>query len=173
MQVSRERITIRRKLVVAMVVASCLPLAIFALYLDQHRRHLAWYRLIEGRIARLAGERPEDLSPNRWAYCLHWTWNLHCNCGTFDQFDEDETRRFLEEFDRRLAGRVDLGTIDWIWDEYAEHSRCGRWYSTNFRPTDPDHVRGWFIGQERDYRLQYWIDLNGRIGPSAQQHRRP
>jgi hypothetical protein len=155
---TRFRLTVRRMIVAAIILATSSMLAIVCRSLYQHREHLAWYHRIEERIVRLAKKRPQEVSPNQWAYDIHWTWNLHCNCGTPDQFDGNERERFLAEFDRRLEGRVDLGTIDWIWDEFSEHSRCGGWYSRNFRPTDPAHLRAWFTGQEAGYDLQYWID---------------
>ena len=65
--------------------------------------------------------------------------------------------------DRRLTGTVDLGTIDWIWDEYIKHSTGGRHYSQGYRPTDPDHVRQFFEGYERSYDLQEWLDRLRRL----------
>jgi hypothetical protein len=156
----RMRVIPRRLMVSAIVIAACAGLALVGLTVYQHRVHLEWYHGVEKRIVRIAAKRPQDVSPNQWAYYVHWTWNLHCNCGTPDQFDWTERAKFLAEFDRRLEGRVDVGLIDWIWDEYAKHSGCGRNYSRNFRPTEPDHIRSGFIGQETEYDLRQWIDKN-------------
>jgi hypothetical protein len=123
-----------------------------------HQQHLEWYRDIEEHIIRLADRRPEGVSPSRWAYCLSWTWQLHTNCGGYEYFDRSERTGFLAEFDRRLTGTVDLGTIDWIWDEYVEHSTCGRGYSRKYRPTDPGHLRDFLAGKLGHYDLQEWLD---------------
>jgi hypothetical protein len=69
----------------------------------------------------------------------------------------------LEEFDRRLRGRVDLGTIDCIWDEYVEHTSGGRRYSKEYRPTVPENIRKWFTEQKEIYDLQRWLDRLSRL----------
>ena len=45
--------------------------------------------------------------------------------GGYLDFSSSERDRFVAEFDRRLRGRVDPNTIDWIWDQYVEHSKGG------------------------------------------------
>ncbi len=140
-------VTIRR-LIVAFVLL-VLSFMMFMLYSQQ--QHLEWYRRVEDCIIRLADKRPDAVSPNRWAFCVSWTWQLHGNYGGYYYFDHGARAEFLAEFDRRLTGTVDLGTIDWIWDEYIKHSTGGRHYSQGYRPTDPDHVRQFFEGYEASY----------------------
>jgi hypothetical protein len=70
----------------------------------------------------------------------------------------NERARFLAEFDRRLKGKVNLGTIDWIWDEYVQHSTGGRNYSRNYRPTDPDHLREFSTGNYGSFDLAEWLE---------------
>ncbi len=123
-----------------------------------HDHHSRWYREIDYRILRLAEKRPENVSPDRWAFCIHWTWQLHGNYGAYETFDRAERSRFLEEFDRRLNGRVDLGTIDWIWDQYVEHSTGGRRYSRNYRPTDPERLCEISEDTKGPSDLPWWLD---------------
>ena len=54
-------------------------------------------------------------------------------------FSSSERDRFVAEFDRRLRGRVEPNTIDWIWDQYVEHSKGGgmiRGCTDQLIPTD-------------------------------------
>jgi hypothetical protein len=144
---------------------------VFVIYPRQ--QHLEWYRGVEDHILMLADRRPEGMAPSQWAYCLHWTWNLHTNYGGYEDWAKSDRGRFLEEFDRRLRGRVDLGTIDWIWDEYVEHTSGGRWYSKDYRPTIPENIRKWFTEQKESYDLQWWLGRQSRLpgrrkaGPKA------
>ena len=69
--------------------------------------------------------------------CVHWTWNLHSNHGIPDKFPPDGREKFLEEFDFQLAGRVDMNTIDWIWDQYLIHAPKSKSYA-RYRPTSSE-----------------------------------
>ncbi len=100
-----------------------------------HWEHQRWYRMVEDRILKLAEKNPEGLSPSQWAFCLHSTWNLHSNYGTYEYFDLKYRNTFLAQLDRRLIGKVNLSTIDWIWDEYVKHSNGGSHYSQLYRPS--------------------------------------
>jgi hypothetical protein len=120
------------------------------------QRHIRWHRAVELRILRLADKRPGDVTPAQWAACLHHTWNLHCNWGGFESFRPAARGRFLEEFDRRLAGPVGLGTIDWIWDQYCRHSG-GKHYSVDYRPTTPGRLEEAALDRYRENELDQWL----------------
>jgi hypothetical protein len=106
-----------------------------------HWEHQQWYQMMEERILKLAEKVPDDVSPSQWAFCLCSTWNLHANCGGYEYFDLAYRERFLAQLDCKLNGRVDLSTIDWIWDQYVNHSRGGSRYSLLYRPSTPEHLR--------------------------------
>jgi hypothetical protein len=130
-----------------------------------HERHDQWCRDIEDHIVMLADKRPEGVTAGQWAHCLSWTSQLHGNCGGYAYFDHSNRTEFLAEFDRRLAGPVDLGTIDWIWDEYVAHSTCGRDYARNHRPTDPERLRDASADNLGDDHLREWLDRLSRLPP--------
>jgi hypothetical protein len=130
-----------------------------------HAQHMSWYRGVEYRILRLAEKQPEDLTESQWAACLHWTWNLHSNYGGYYYFDVSARDRFLSEFDRRLDGDVDLGTVDWIWDQYWLHSTGGSHYSNHYRPTTPERLERSAEDRSGEFDLQGWRDELRRRGP--------
>jgi hypothetical protein len=152
-----RRALIRLMLIAPVALAAFLGFAYWR-FARSHARHLEWYRDIEDHIIMLAANRPDGIAPGQWAYCLSWTWQLHSNCGDYAYFDHAERARFLAEFDHRLAGRVDFGTIDWIWDVYVEHSTCGRDYSRSHRPTKPQNLRDASTGRQGDDDLREWLD---------------
>jgi len=87
----------------------------------------------------LNDRRPSEISPERWEHLVSWTHNLHCNCGCFHTSVDKEWRDgFASEFERRLAGPITLADIDWVWDEYARHTKDGQSYSDRYRPTRPE-----------------------------------
>ncbi len=128
---------------------------IYAWALQSHR---AWYRDVENRIVMLADRCPPGISHAQWAYCLHWTWNLHANYGTIGDWNPDDRVSFLNEFDQRLNSDVDLNSIAWIWDEYSQQSPGARHYDEVYRPTDEIHVRDFFTGQESNYNLNWLLE---------------
>jgi len=131
-------------------------MCVWLLVIRPQQQHMEWYRMVENRILTLATKRPADVSPKQWAFCLHWTWNLHTNAGNYNNFDRAASEEFLAEFDRRLNGKVDLRTIEWIWDQYVEHSQGGHRYS-HYRPTNPEMVRELSEAKPGEYDLQEWL----------------
>ena len=132
-----------------------LGMCIWLLVLRPQQQHMDWYRMVEDRMLTLATKRPDDVSPQLWAFCLHCTWNLHTNAGGYNDFDMAAKGEFLAEFDRRLNAKVDLGTIDWIWNQYVEHSHGGLSYSKH-RPTKPEMMRQ-FSEAPDEFDLEDWL----------------
>jgi hypothetical protein len=120
--------------------------------------HQRWYRAIEYRILCLAERRPGDVDSKQWAACLHWTWNLHGNYGGLSYFDPRARYLFLAEFDRRLEGKVDFSTIDWIWDQYALHTKGGSSYSDRYRPTTAVRLKEASLDRYGENHLDSWLE---------------
>jgi hypothetical protein len=100
--------------------------------------HRAWSDRMKARLNSLYDRCPPDLDAATWEQVVQWTGNLHSNCGVQHTWvNREEKCPFLEELERRLQGPVDLGTIDWIWDEYARITEGGQLYSDKYRPTLP------------------------------------
>jgi hypothetical protein len=76
--------------------------------------------LIERQIESLAARRPSNLTPRQWESAVAWTLNLHGNSLIRFQAETDEIVAFQQRLGKQLAGPVDLTTIHWIWDEYAQ-----------------------------------------------------
>ena len=154
----------QRCLIAFGIVVALVGLAIWGLAIYPRHRHYEWYRGVEDRIVRLADKRPEGMTPGQWAYCLHWTWNLHTNCGGYEDWRNSGDRAsFSAEFDRRLQAAVDLSTIDWIWDQYASRATGGRDYASLYRPTDPGNIRKWYEEEKESYDLEPWLDRLSRL----------
>lgn len=126
-------------------------------------RDLSWYEDVEYRILCLAERKPGEVGAKQWASCIYWTWNLHASYGLLDCFDAHEKAMFLDQFDHKLRGNVDLATVDWIWDQYASGSVGAAMYSDRYRPTTPDRLENAARYSYQESRLDFWIErLNER-----------
>jgi hypothetical protein len=94
---------------------------------------------IERRIRSLANRRPNDMSPRQWESAVAWTVNLHVNSLIMFQADGEQIRKLDRRLVKKLAGDVNLDTIHWIWDEYAEICSGGASYQ-RFRAQMEDEI---------------------------------
>ena len=121
--------------------------------------HQRWYRAVEYRIMCLAEKRPDEVDPKQWAACVHWTWQLHSNYGHISYWNAQARYPFLAEFDKRLKGKVDLSTINWIWDQYYLHTSCGTGYSDNYRPTTAERLKEASLDRYGENKLDQWFEM--------------
>ena len=100
------------------------------------RRHVD---AIEVHLRTLVNRRPDDMSAAQWESAVGWTMNLHGNSLYAFQSDVPTLRAFEERLANRLAGDVDMDTIHWIWDEYADLCPGGERYQ-RLRPLMVEEV---------------------------------
>jgi hypothetical protein len=103
------------------------------------RRHFEFCREVKSELGTLAKKRPAGITREQWQQIVAWTLNAHANTlVATSRIPPDERERFVAELRRRLQGPVDLGTIDWIWDEFVRLAPgWGPSYSEQWRPTSP------------------------------------
>jgi hypothetical protein len=105
-------------------------------------RHAEFCRNVKVELKTLAKKRPPDVTRKQWENVVAWTWNAEGNCLAFHRnIPLEEMTRFEAELKRRLEGPVDLGTIDWIWDEIVRLTPNGQRYSDDWRPTLPERLK--------------------------------
>ena len=113
-----------KSLFVLMIILSAV-LAVWILSWNRIFR-IEWDRRIEARIRELPAKRPAEVPLGQWEFMVGWTMNLHANCGAYDWKHRGRRWQFLEDFERRLQGPVEVATIDWIWDEYVRNAKGGQ-----------------------------------------------
>ncbi len=91
---------------------------------EPQRRSDELLRMIDS----LAMKRPSELTRGQWALAVGWTHNLHCNSLLFPAADLPTIRRFEKRLRARIEGDVDMATIDWIWEQYADMTSAGQNY---------------------------------------------
>ena len=82
---------------------------------EPHRRSEAVWAL----IVSLKDRRPPKITRGQWGSAVAWTRNLHANSLLMFEADGPTIAAFEQRLRKRLEGRIDMRTIDWIWDEYA------------------------------------------------------
>jgi hypothetical protein len=110
--------------------------------LEPDRHHREFCRIVYANLYSLAKKRPPTITRKQWENVVAWTLNAHANCLVpYRSIPPDEMVRFEVELKRRLAGPVDLATIDWIWDEIVRLTPGGQRYSDDWRPTLPKRLQ--------------------------------
>lgn len=94
-----------------------------------HRRADAVEELLRSLVSR----RPSDMSRGQWGSAVAWTLNLHSNSLLMFEADGPTIGAFEDQLQAKLAGDVDMQTIHWIWDEYANLCPHGASYQ-RFKP---------------------------------------
>ncbi len=89
-------------------------------------------------IDSLAKRRPSDMEPGQWKIAVWWTSNLDGNSLTY-RADASSIRSLREQLERRLEGDVNMVTIEWIWDSYADLCPSGKRYQ-RFRQQMLDEI---------------------------------
>jgi hypothetical protein len=84
-------------------------------------------------IANLEPTNPGSVPPAVWDCALGETVIAFDNVG-MRVGQGDVARRLRDDLERKLAGKVDLETLDWIWDRLSESGPHGRRYVGRFRP---------------------------------------
>ena len=102
---------------------------------EPRRRSAAVQRQLESLVSR----RPNNMSPRQWESAVAWTLNLHGNSLMLYQAKGTKIRNFDERLAKKLAGEVNMDTIHWIWDEYADICPGGANYQ-RFRSQMDDEI---------------------------------
>ena len=125
-----------------LIILVALSMALWRWKIEPIQHHGRLFNHARVSIENLVLHRPPGVTRAQWQYVVGWTLNAHGNCCSFyGAVDLDGLARFSRELDDRIErDSVDMGTIDWIWDQYERISRVGPEYSRRFRPTRPDRL---------------------------------
>lgn len=86
-------------------------------------------------VVQLPDRRPESVDAKVWEVATSWAITAYANvCFSEGHVPIDELRRFRVDVEKRLAGDVDLATIDWLWQRLAETGPHGQQYRQRFEP---------------------------------------
>lgn len=102
------------------------------------QRHGRSYNAMELALLRLAVNPPDDVTEDRWAFCVHWAWNLNANYGGLTYISTESLDQLRADLDARVESGPDLSTINWYWDAYeAAAPRSNRY--RHYHPLAPDN----------------------------------
>jgi hypothetical protein len=91
-------------------------------------------RRIRERIYALDERRPANIRPQLWADSVGWAGIAQGNiCFSEEHTTYEAMCRLEEQLDEKLKGKIDLGTLEWIWDRLAETGPHGQSYVSTFR----------------------------------------
>lgn len=86
-------------------------------------------------VAQLPDRRPDGVDAQVWKVATSWAITAYANvCFSEGYVPIDELRSFRVDVEQRMAGNVNLATIDWIWERLAETGPHGQEYRNRFKP---------------------------------------
>jgi hypothetical protein len=131
-----------RKIVKAIWAIVAIVVLGIAFVVFPQMRHVHNCQRVEADVRALALKRPADVTRDQWQYMVGWTINDVGNCLASPRYaDSGKLAQFANELHLRCAGKIDVSTIDWIWDQIAEMSpNYGKPYSDKYRPTTPERL---------------------------------
>lgn len=118
----------------------------FAWLVYRAHEHRQWHQRVDILILRLARNRPPDVTPECWTFCVQWTRMLHGEYGGLYYFPAEEREPFVRDLERHLAVPATLWTIDAIWDDYVRHAPKAKSY-LKYRPTTPEMQQAYSTDQ--------------------------
>jgi hypothetical protein len=120
----------------ALGVLACLAvgLALLGRQIFVWRRYYGRVDETRGKIESLRRRCPADVPPQQWEQAVDWTSNVICQIYFSPAHgDLNSLRRLCEALDEKLAEEVDLGTLQWVWDQCELAQGHGRVYAIRFR----------------------------------------
>ena len=126
------RISLRKLLALVALLALLLALCIVPI-----GRHMEWSRLeqdADSSIRNLKPTLPNSLDPNVWNCAHGWVVTAYVNICIRDSTSTDEMYRLRHDLEQKFKDRIDLGTLDWIWNRLGETCPYGKRYIERFRP---------------------------------------
>ncbi len=86
-------------------------------------------------IEALRLQRPSDVSIASWEVAVNWTTTAYLNVfSSLDNPTSDDLEVFVEDLDRMTNRRVDLQTIQTLWERLARSGPYGKEYVDRFYP---------------------------------------
>jgi len=95
---------------------------LFSAYGWFHRKIVAPRRhsdAVQQLIESLVNRRPPEITRGQWGSAVAWTLNLHGNSLLMFEADGPTIEAFEQRLEDQLTGNVDMDTIHWVWNEYA------------------------------------------------------
>ncbi len=127
-----RKITIATCCIVIGILTLAVPISVRFMQLVAYaRQRAAGAELVES----LRGRHPAAVSAKTWDNATGWAITAYYNvCFSEEHVTFDELVRFTHDAKIKLAGDVDLKTVDWVWARLAETGRHGQRYVTRFEP---------------------------------------
>jgi len=86
------------------------------------------------KISSLSTRKPRNIPPDQWQRAVDWTANVVTQIYSVHTFDDpEEIRRLCNSLDQKIAGQVDLTTLQWVWEQCEDEEDDRHIYAIRFR----------------------------------------
>ena len=94
-----------------------------------------WQRRGASIVESLQTRCPPNVAPKTWDDATGWAITAYHNiCFSAEHVPLESLKRFTHDAEDKLAGRVDLDSVNWVWSRLAECSAHGEHYRDRFEP---------------------------------------
>ena len=94
-----------------------------------------WQRHGASIVESLRSRRPTNVPANTWDDATAWAMTAYHNiCFSAEHVPLESLKDFINDAEDKLAGPVDLNSVDWVWSRLAECSSSGEQYRDRFEP---------------------------------------
>jgi len=128
----------RRISLVGALVAVAMTAVLLGFCIVPVGRHLEWTRLkqqMDSSIRYMQPSQPNSISPDVWECAHNWVVTAYGNICIIEGTSKPEMYRLRDDLQKKLNGRIDLGTLNWIWNRLGESGQHGKRYTERFGPS--------------------------------------
>ena len=131
------RISLTKALVIVALAALLLSFLIAPVGRQMEWRGLA--REMDTSIRYLKPTQPNSIASGTWDCAHGWVITAYCNiCFSPEHTTTAEMYRLREDLEKKLNGKIDLGTLRWTWIRLGETGPHGKQYIERFEPAFRD-----------------------------------
>ena len=95
-----------------------------------------WSRLMlqmDSTLRSLRPTQPNAIDPAAWDCAHGWVMTAFCNF-TPERISTDEMYQLQGDLECKLTEKIDLDTLQWIWDRFGRTGPRGKEYIERYRP---------------------------------------
>ena len=122
------------RMAVGTAVVAAVAICIVAFRVAPQFSFFSQARRMNDLVHTLPARRPDGVSEKSWEVAVNWVHTAVNNvCFSATHVPLVEMKRFVNDLESRLSGRVDLDIVNWIWDRLEQTGPHGKQYVANWR----------------------------------------
>lgn len=132
----------RNIVIIAVALTAMIALTPLGLRIYNIKKFNYYTDRIEKAIEQMAQKWPQQVKRETWDEACNWLLTANANiCFSPEHVPMDKVILLSEKFESKVAGPVNLGTVEWMWDEFAAASPYGAEYADWYRAVYLEYLK--------------------------------